>query len=243
MNLVLVEPGEVRADGTALLRDRRARHVREVHRAAVGDVLRVGIVGGAWGDGTVVALEPDLVLALQTDRPPPPKPGLDLLLAMPRPKILRKVLQSATSLGVERIVLVNAARVEKSYFDSPSLEPAAIRAELLLGLEQARDTLLPEVRIHPRFKPFVEDELPTLWPESVAKRLAHPTSERSLESAAPAPDERAALAIGPEGGWVPYEVARLEEAGFAAFTAGPRILRVDVALPFLVGALLRGRAR
>lgn len=240
MNLVLVEPAEVQPDGTARLRDRRARHVREVHRAAVGDVLRAGVVGGRWGEATVLALDDsEVVLALRPDREPPPKLGLELLLALPRPKILRKVLQAAASMGIARLVLVNALRVEKSYFDSPVLTAEGLRAELLLGLEQARDTLLPEVLIRPRFKPFVEDELAALWPAGVTKLVAHPAAERPV-APAPAP---AVLAIGPEGGWIPYEVAKLEEAGFTTFSAGPRILRVDVAVPYLVGALASRTAR
>lgn len=249
MNLILLEPGEL-CDGEATLEGRRARHVFEVHRAVEGDELAVGILDGPIGSGVVHACSRDEVrLRCAFGRPPPEPPGLDLLLALPRPKILRKVLASAASLGVKRIVLVNAARVEKSYFDSPLARPEAMREEMILGLEQSRDTTLPELRTQPLFRPFVEDEAPVLWADA-KKLIAHPAATMPLERCDfGAPPQRAVLAIGPEGGWVPFEVELLAKAGFQPFTLGPRILRVDVAVPALLGQLelcrraLAGRSR
>jgi len=146
VNLLLLEPEELSGDGTARLAGSKARHVREVLRAASGQRIRVGVVGGRMGEAEVISAgEEELVLRPRLEEEPPPPVPLQLLLALPRPKILRRVLQSAASLGVKRLVLCGSYKVERSYFGSPSLRPAAIRAELLLGLEQARDTILPEV--------------------------------------------------------------------------------------------------
>ena len=238
MNLILLEEGDLAPDGLAHLTGRRARHVREVHRAQLGDELVVGQVGGLMGKGRVARWEKEVVvLEVRLDAPPPPPSGLELLLAMPRPKILRKVLQAASSLGIKRLVLVNSYRVEKSYFDSPLLSPEDLREHLVLGLEQARDTVLPEVRIERRFKPFVEDQVEALW--SAARRLvAHPVPEAPLgQGAAGTAAQRLAVAIGPEGGWIPFEVELLEAYGFQRFSLGPRILRVDVAVPYIVAQL------
>ena len=233
MNLLLLEPEDLARDGTARLRGRRLRHALEVLRAADGDVLRVGLLGGATGTAEVLrAGEDELVLRPSLTDPPPPRPDIDLLLAVPRPKALRKVLPAAASLGVDRIVLVNAARVEKSYFASRVLDAASIRELLVLGLEQARDTRLPEVLIRERFRPFVEDELDGLWPRTL-RLVAHPAAR-----AAPARDaRRVALAIGPEGGWVPFEIDLLASRGFEPVTLGPRTLRVEVAVAYALGAL------
>ena len=125
MNRILFEAHELQR-GEARLDDRRARHVREVLRAAVGDRLRAGVLGGALGEATVLALEGRSVrLAVSLTGETPPTPGVHLVLAVPRPKVLGRVLQTVGALGVFRLDLVNAWRVEKSYFQSPRLAPAA----------------------------------------------------------------------------------------------------------------------
>ncbi len=197
MNLLLLEAAELRPDGTARLAGRRALHVAHVLRAAPGDRIQAGVVGGKMGEAEVLfASAAEVVLRPALDRDPPPPSPISLLLALPRPKILRKVLQAAASMGVKRIALVGSWRVEKSYFASPLLSPEAIREELLLGLEQGRDTAVPEVLARRLFKPFVEDELAALFPERT--RLLADPSGAALEALAPA-DGRAALAVGRRG--------------------------------------------
>jgi 16S rRNA (uracil1498-N3)-methyltransferase len=44
------------------------------------------------------------------------KPRIDLLLALPRPQRLRKLIPVISCLGVHRLVLVNADKVENDYF-------------------------------------------------------------------------------------------------------------------------------
>ena len=235
MNLLLLREDDFLPDGTARLAGRRLLHAREVLRASQGDVLRVGKLGGLTGTGEVLALtEAELVLRCDLAQPPPARPGVDLILAMPRPKALRRILPAAASLGIDRIALVNAARVEKSYFDSHVLAQA--EELFVFGLEQARDTRPPLLSVHERLKPFVEDELDALFP-SRARLVAHPAADaRGL-----APEGRAVIAIGPEGGWVPFELQLFAQRGFAAFSLGPRPLRVEVALPYALGAISRSR--
>lgn len=241
LNLLLLEPAELGSDGTALLTGRRLQHAREVLSATAGDTLRVGVRDGEVGSATVLSLdERGLRLAVSLHAAPPPRAGVQLLLAIPRPKALKKVLPAIASLGVDRVVLVNAARVEKSYFDSRVLDPSAVQALFSLGLEQARDTRPPQVLVRERFRPFIEDEAPSLYADTT-RLVAHPTSEAGVQAVAPRTG-RVTLAVGPEGGWVPFELTLLEQAGFRGFSLGPRILRVEVAVPFLLGNLASLRA-
>ncbi len=234
MNLLLLDPGELRADGTARIQGRRAAHVAEVLGAAGGDRIKAGVIGGRMGEAVVLsAAREEVVLRPSLDREPPAPSPVSLLVALPRPKILRKVLQASASMGVKRIVLLGSYRVEKSYFGSPVLAPEALRAELLLGLEQGRDTVVPEVIVRRYFKPFVEDELDGLAPGSV-RLLAHPAGAAPLETLSPRA-AHALLAIGPEGGWTPYEAEELRRRGFEPFTLGARVLRVDAAVPYAIG--------
>lgn len=241
MNLLLVEAREIGADGTVRLAGRRARHAHEILAAAPGERLRAGVLGGRMGHAEVVASGPDeLVLTLALDRDPPPPAPLQLLLALPRPKVLRRVVQAVTSLGIKRLVLCGSFRVERSYFGSPALEPDALRAELVLGLEQGRDTILPEVQVRRLFKPLVEDELAALLPAPV-RLLAHPAASAGL--AAPPVEGDVALAIGPEGGFTSYEAALLEAHGWTPFSMGERVLRVDTAVSVAAGRILQWLGR
>ncbi|MFN8012673.1 MAG: 16S rRNA (uracil(1498)-N(3))-methyltransferase [Holophagaceae bacterium] len=234
MNLVLLLDGDLAGPGRARLTGRRFAHVRDVHRAEAGKTLRVGLLGGEAGLGRVIEMgEEHLDLAFTLDTPPPPKLPLTLLVALPRPKVLNRVIASATSLGVARIVLLNAWRVEKSYWKSPRLEPESLRAQMLLGLEQACDTVLPELRLARLFLPFVEQELPALAAGS-RRLVAHPGAVDACPSGVEGP---VTLALGPEGGWIDAELASLEKAGFEPVSLGLRILRTETAVAALAGRL------
>ena len=234
MNLLLLEDADFVAADRAVLSGRRLKHLHEVHGAESGDTLRVGRLGGLMGRGTLLALdEQHAELHVELDQPPPAKLPLTLLLALPRPKMLKRVLQTVVAMGVPHLVLLNSYRVEKSFWQTPFLEPEAIREQLLLGLEQARDTVLPEVSIEKRFKPFVEDRLPAISADTLGL-VGHPGDYPACPRAV---SEPVTLAIGPEGGWIPYEVDKLQEAGLAPVQLGERILRVETAVPALLARL------
>ncbi len=234
MNLLLLEDADFVAADRAVLSGRRLKHLHEVHGAESGDSLRVGRLGGLMGRGTLLTLdEQHAELRVELDQPPPTKLPLTLLLALPRPKMLKRVLQTVAAMGVPRLVLLNSYRVEKSFWQTPFLEPEAIREQLLLGLEQARDTVLPEVSIEKRFKPFVEDRLPAISADTLGL-VGHPGDYPACPRAV---NEAVTLAIGPEGGWIPYEVDKLQEAGLAPVQLGERILRVETAVPALLARL------
>jgi len=234
VNLLLLEEADFIAADRVILRDRRLTHMQEVHRAAVGDSLRVGRIGGLMGSAELLRLEPgEAELQVSLDQPPPTKLPLTLVLALPRPKMLRRVLQTVAAMGVPRLVLVNSYRVEKSFWQTPFLEPEAIREQLILGLEQARDSVLPEVVIEKRFKPFVEDRLPALV-EGTLGLVGHPGQYPACPRGL---DEPVTLAIGPEGGWIPYEIDLLGKSGLQPVQLGERILRVETAVTALLARL------
>lgn len=234
MNLLLLREEDFVSDDRVQLRDRRLQHLVQVHQAQVGDQLKVGLLGGLMGQGQLLSLTDKCAeIAVQLDQPPPGKLPLTLLLAMPRPKMFRRILQHCATLGVADIVLLNSYRVEKSFWQTPFLQPTQIEQNLILGLEQARDTILPSIRIEKRFKPFVEDHLRPIAADTLAL-VAHPGQHPACPRAVSGP---VTLAIGPEGGWIPYEVDKLQESGFQPVQLGERILRVETAVTALVGRL------
>ena len=234
MNLLLLEEADFIGPDRVVLSDRRLTHMQEVHRCVVGDSLRVGRIGGLMGTAQVLRLDPrEAELQVTLDQPPPAKLPLTLVLALPRPKMLRRVFQTVATMGVPRVVLVNSYRVEKSFWQTPFLEPEAIREQLILGLEQARDSVLPEIVIEKRFKPFVEDRLPAIV-EGTLGLVGHPGNHPPCPRALTEP---VTLAIGPEGGWIPYEIDLLGKAGLQPVQLGERILRVETAVTALLSRL------
>ncbi len=191
----------------------------------------MGVAGGGVGRGWGVGLGGDgLEMEVTLDGEPPPLP-LTLVLALPRPKVLNRVIAGAASLGVKRIFLVNAWRVEKSYWKSPRL--VRLGEQAILGLEQAKDTILPQIEFRRLFRPFVEDELPAIA-RGTRALAAHPAASQ------PCPRELrqpVTLVIGPEGGFIAEEIASLESIGFEVVSFGPRILRVETAVAALIGRL------
>jgi RsmE family RNA methyltransferase len=234
VNLLLLEDADFIASDRVVLRDRRLKHMQEVHRSEVGDSLRVGRVGGLLGSAELLRLEPrEAELSVVFDREPPAKLPLTLILALPRPKMLRRVFQTVATMGVPKVILVNSYRVEKSFWQTPFLEPAAIREQLILGLEQARDSVLPEIVIEKRFKPFVEDRLPAIV-DGTLGLVGHPGDFPACPRAVEQP---VTLAIGPEGGWIPYEIDLLRASGMNPVQLGERILRVETAVTALLARL------
>ena len=230
MNLILIEPEELGEDGRAVLRGHRARHVREVLAAAPGDRLCVGLLDGPLGKGEVEASSADEVrLRCTFADAPPPRSSVDLLLALPRPKVLRRLFRSVATLGVDRLLLANAWKTERNYFDTHFLRPEVYRGLLFEGLEQARDTRLPRVSVHKRLRVLVEDELEGLSPDTL-RLVAHPgASSRLRDRIRPGTTQRCLLAVGPEGGWIDREVEMLGRVGFQPVSMGPRILSSDLA--------------
>jgi len=235
MNLILLHPEDHPHSGPRVrLMGRRLTHALDVHRASVGDELAVGLLNGKIGTGKVIRIdEAVLEMDVLLDREPPKPLPLTVILALPRPKVMRRALYSLTVMGVKRIILFNTARVGKSYWQTPFLEEAAVRKQLLLGLEQAKDTMLPEILLRKRFKPFVEDELPALIKEATPL-VAHPGAVGVCPVSMKG---RVVLAVGPEGGFVPYEVEKLTSLGFVPVNLGERILNIETALPALIGRL------
>ena len=239
MNVILIEAKEIDHNDRVVLQDRRSDHIIKVLHGKCGDRVRIGILNGPLGSGRIVEISPGkktgrVVLKTMFAGSAPEPPMIDLILALPRPIMLKKILTQATSMGVGRIFLINARRVEKSFFKASLLADANYRSYLLHGLEQAVATTIPEVSIHNRFRPFVEDFLPGIIDDYSYSIVAHPEATPMTHIKRNAIKGRVLLAVGPEGGWLEFEVDKFREQGFVAVKLGERILRVDTAVVSLL---------
>jgi RsmE family RNA methyltransferase len=236
VNLVLLEAHELDASGAVTLDDGRAAHMLDVLKVSPGQTVRAGVVDGPAGLATVTAIAGRRVsMQCTLDGRIAGRQPVDLLLALPRPKVLRRLWAQLAALGVGRIILTNAARVERPYFDTHVIEPAGYRPLLIEGLQQARDTRLPDVSIHRQFRILIEDHLDTLSPDCL-RMVAEPSAPAGMrEVMSGRAGRRVLMAVGPEGGWNDFELSLLERHGFQRVGIGPRPLRVDTACLALLG--------
>ena len=229
MNLILLRPEDFGSEGEARVTGSRADHMVDVLRVSAGAHVRVGLVDGPMGQAMVTAVGAGRVeLRCAFESVTPSRPPVDVLLALPRPKVMRRLWPQLAALGVGRIVLTNAERVERPYFDTHVLTEACYGPLLIEGLQQARDTRVPLVSIHRQFRKLIEDEVDRLS-DAPVRLVAHPGSDRRVTAAIPGGQPRVLLAIGPEGGWNDFELALLESRGFVRVAMGPRTLRSDTA--------------
>lgn len=163
-------------------------------------------------------------------------PWADLILAPPRPRALKRLLPQLASLGVGRIYLVGAKRVEKDFWGATLLKEENYRPLLIDGLMQAGCSILPKLECRRNFRKFVREEIDLLFADCT-KVVAHPY-QAGCSIAHAAMGRRLCLAIGPEGGWLDEEVALLNEHGFRSYSLGGRILRTDTATIALLAKFL-----
>ncbi len=231
MNLILLTDADFVAADRVRLTGRRLDHVREFLRPEVGRELQVGVLNGRIGRGRVERLdESALELTITLERDPPPPLPVTLVLALPRPPVMDRSIAAIASLGIKEIILLKSWRVEKQYWQSPRLRPENLHQQLILGLEQSVDTVLPTIRSCHYFNQFITDEAPPLLARGPGI-VATPEGRPARELAGSSPRS---LIIGPEGGFIPDEVEALVRVGFTATSVGPRILRVETAIPYLV---------
>ena len=239
MNLLLLFTQDFIAPDRARLTDHRLQHLLAVKKIKINDTLDVGLLNDKLGQARVLSVDKHQVeLEVLLDKEPAAPLDVNLILALPRPKMLKRILQTISAMGVKQLSLIHSAKVEKSYWQSPWLETEKMQQHLILGLEQAKDTYMPEVKCYQRFKPFIEDIAPALISDTRAI-VAHP-GRGSLCFNEPSGESKSAisLAIGPEGGFTDYEIAQFEQAGFQSCHLGERILRVENAIPVLLGRLI-----
>lgn len=235
MNLLLLDPEELSSDGVFVVSDRRAQHLRAVLGVEVGSTVRAGIIGGAIGTADVIAIHhDDVTLRFKASAAPDSRVPVDLVLAIPRPKVITRTIEIAASFGVGRIELTNAWKVDKSYLGSPRLDPAALALAARFGAEQGATTRIPEIRVHDRLMGLLDEQF--IRPSTAETRLIMHPHAPPIEAVV-MKAQRSVLAIGPEGGWIDRELDTFVERGFKPVSIGTPILRVEAAVAAALGQL------
>jgi RsmE family RNA methyltransferase len=239
MNCILLPTKNFSANTAQINALVQIEHVNKVLGAKVGETLKIGQLGGNLGTAVIEDVDSTSIQLrdVQLNIIPPAKLDLTVILALPRPKVLRRLIMDMTALGVRDIILINSYRTQKSYWQSPMLE--RLDEFVLEGLQQGVDTIAPSITLQKRFKPFVEDTLASLMSNRAI--VAHPYSQQSfseLLQTNPSLGLPGLVCIGAEGGWIDYEIELLAAQGCTPVHIGPRILRTEAAVNAILGQWL-----
>lgn len=237
MNRILFEKSEI-VDGIATFGGERAEHVLNVLHGEVGQILKTGELDGLIGTSQILTIEGGVITARVNHATESLRPWVDIVLAPPRPRVMKRLLPQLATMGVGKIVLVGAQKVEKDFWGATLLKPENYRPLLVDGLMQGGTSIVPEIEMRRGFRKFLREELDTMFPAS-DRVVAHPyaSDNQTRQQSNKSNNSRLLLAIGPEGGWTDEEVALLEEKGFRRYSLGQRILRTDTATIALLAKL------
>ena len=215
----------------AALTGEQAAHLARVLRAQPGQVYDI-VANGFLHRAEITAVsDSEVAFTLHEELESDAALPIHLLLAVFKFDHFEWAIEKATELGVEAIVPILARRTEKHLAQSSEKRVERWRRLAHEAAQQSRRSSVPTIA----------NPLP------LAARLREPTSANPIllyeeerqttltqriqpAHAAPSADlPKFALAIGPEGGWAPEELALFAKADFLPATLGPRILRAETA--------------
>jgi 16S rRNA (uracil1498-N3)-methyltransferase len=234
---------------TATLTGDQAAHLARVLRAEPGQIYDV-VAGGFLHRAEITrAAESQVDFLLHEELEADAALPLHLLLAIFKFDHLEWAIEKATELGVARITPILARRTEKHLAQAAAKRVERWRRIALEASKQSRRTDIPEIAEPVALKLALERETAAhrillseteqltsltaaLSGDTWVPQTAQPHRDASGKHAHPAPLGDAithALAIGPEGGWTPDEMALFTTHQWQHVTLGPRILRAETA--------------
>lgn len=235
MNVLLLDVLDIHGTTAVIKNPAQIAHIKSVLQAKIGDRLKIARLDGNLGTGVLLSLDHQAILTdICLDKNPPDKLGVTLVLALPRPKVLRRLIMDMTAMGVNHIILVNSYRTDKSYWGSPML--ARLDQFVIDGLQQGVDSVPPKISLAKRFKPFVQDELPSLIQKTAV--VCHPYATQNFYEYSQTNGLPDLIVIGAEGGFIPYEIELLSSVGVSVVGLGQRILRTECAVSAVLGRYL-----
>ena len=255
MNSLILLPNELIQSTRARITGSRLKELYTRHDLKPGQQIRVGILRSKLGQAVVESVaDSALELTLELNCAPPPRQALEIIVGISRPQTLKKVIHTAVVVGCSRLHLVRCSRSEKSYLRSKVLSTDVLQQEVLKGLEQAIDTNPPDIVVHERFRPFVEDELTSIEEQllklttaghdqrSIRKFIADTSAECLKPYSLTHSSAATILAVGPEAGWDDFECDLFAQRKFEPLGLGVRTMRVETALAYALG-LIAGRTQ
>ncbi len=231
----LVSPRNILPDGRVVLPVSEVRHLTTVLRMGPGDEVELFDGAGRTfrahletvGTGSAIAKIDEEYPRCRGESPL----DIELIQAIPSGNQMDGIVRKTTEIGVGRIRPVTSLRCQMTRSTSSRVR----RWQRIAGeaAKQCRRSVVPEIY-------QMEDAREVLArPLSSAGWILDPGGSPlgELVGLRFPPAGRISLAVGPEGGWDPGEIAVGREAGFKPVSLGDRVLRVETASVLMIGLL------
>ena len=245
MNQILLWQEELDSKSNCCLprEDRRARHLVSVLRAKPGQILEAGLlhtkISGQFvitnlaGNGSVQGHFCGEEDTTQTHQ------NLSIILGLPRPPVLKRLLQDFASAGVREIILIQATLCEGAYQKSRVWDQ--LEHYLILGAEQGKRNHLPKIMCRDRQGLHLFEYLRELNKTKKIKNISPnhcivlDREGRPRKHQVSAEISNYIIAVGPERGWTTPEMVAFEEHQFQRHSLGHFTFRTEVAAHLALG--------
>jgi 16S rRNA (uracil1498-N3)-methyltransferase len=219
----------------AELRGEEARHLTRVLRVEPGQLYEISDNREAWLAEVAEAAGQRVVFRVR-EAVPSKMPPVDVTLCAALVKFDRFewMVEKATELGVGRIMPVAAARTEKGLAEASRKRSERWERIARESAQQSRRLRVPEILPAVEYEKalVVSAEYRFFLDEAEALPLA-----RVLPSGREG-GARAAILLGPEGGWIEGERGKAQAAGWTSVSLSPQILRAETAAAAAIAILV-----
>ena len=239
MNFLLFYKHELSCNNTkGVITGSRLSFLKERYTIKEGQEISVGLIDGKLGKAKVIKMtNNEILFDVNLDKESPQKLDLTLIISICRPQTNKKILHIATSLGVKKIIFLRCDNIPKSYIQSTSLSEKNIKNECLLAMSQVGDTFFPEIKIYKSIFDCFNEEGENLINNNlnvIADTNCNYELNRDNFSNI---SNIKCIAIGPESGFSDKEIEYFHQKSFKSIGLGERILRVEVALGYIIGKI------
>ncbi len=225
---------EAIAENLASFAEDEFQHQIKVLRRRTGDQIDFFDGRGGCFQGRITTIEKrnkwyqaEITESRIFDQTPP----LHLLVALPRNSKLDSIIQKSVELGVTMITPLVTTRTTVRLETEKKLKTRKEHWQRIAvaSMKQSGNPYLPEIN-RPKKIEELNSELKRNFP---LKQIVFHPAAKNLQSLAEfniTRNDTVVIALGPEGGFSPDEIALLDSIGFVAAGLGERILRLETAV-------------
>ena len=226
-----VEPSKI-SNGIITIDTEDVNHITRVLRMKIGDKITVCDSMGFDYTAEIFEINKSSILCNELDKiKSDTEPDLKVILfqGLPKGSKMEYIIQKTTELGISKIVPVSMSRCVSKIENKKDGDKKKERWQKIseAAAKQSGRGIVPEVTVPITFDKVLE----ALLECDVVFAPYECEQDNSIKNVIKgiSGNKTVGFIIGPEGGFSPEEIARLEDKGIPPVTLGKRILRTETA--------------